>query len=123
MMKKVVFTLAGTTSSKKYHIPFSDECRVVGAQVCVSTAQADAASFVTLGKNGADHTIMTADLQAATALSTTTAQYTDLVTTAEQEQIFSLDTPLEIDVNLATASQITVELTVDPFVIGQNQAR
>ena len=123
MMKKIVLPIAGTTSSKKYHIPFTDECRLIGAQVCVSTTQADAASTVTFGKNGADHTVMTADLQAATGLSTKTAQFTASVTDAEKDQIFSLATPLEIDVNLATASQVTIELTVDPFVIGQNQAR
>jgi hypothetical protein len=121
MMNKIVLVLAGTTSSKKYHIPFTDKCRLVAAKVLNSTAQADTAATVTFGMNGAGHTVFTADLQGAEALTTTTAAYTDSVTEAEKEQIFSCAKPLEIDVSLATASSVTIELTVDPFIIGQNQ--
>lgn len=117
-MKQIYLQVAGTTSSKKYHIPFIDEGRIVGARVCNSTAQGDAAATVTFGKNGASHTIFTADLQNAGARTTTKAAFTDSVTEAEKDQVFDCDTPLEIDVNLQAGSELTILLLIDPFVIG-----
>lgn len=117
-MKQIYLNVSGTNSSKKYYVPFIDEGRLVGARVCNTTAQGDAAATVTFGKNGASHSIFTADLQNAAARTTTVADFTASVTDAEKNQVFDCDTPLEIDVNLQAASELTLLLIFDPFVIG-----
>lgn len=121
-MKQIYMQVSGTTSSKKYHVPFIDEGRLVGARVCNSTAQGDAAANVTFGKNGATHSIFTANLQNAAARTTTKGEFTTDVTDAEKNQIFDCDTPLEIDVNLQANSELTILLIFDPFVIGSRNS-
>lgn len=118
MMEKIYLQIAGTTSSKKHYVPFVDECRLVAAHVCATTTQSNAASDVTFGKNGASHTIFDADLQDVNGGNSVTAEYNSDATESEKNQVFDLDTPLEIDVNLADASDLIICLVVDPFVIG-----
>lgn len=117
-MKHIPLQISGTSSSKKYYVPCPEECKVVGAYVTNTTAQGDGAATVTVGKNGASTTILSTDLKNTGARSTTTLQYTDSLADSDKEQIFDADTPIEVDVNLQTSSELVIELVVDPFVIG-----
>lgn len=118
MMEKIYLQIAGTTSSKKHYVPFVDECRLVAAHVCATANQGDGAADVKFGKKGASHTIFDASLKNVDGANTVTAEYNGDATEAEKNQVFDLDTPLEIDVNLQATSDLIICLVVDPFVIG-----
>jgi hypothetical protein len=118
MMKHVNLHLAGTTSSAKWPVVLKDKCRVVGMRVVSGVNQAEeGGAYVTAGKDGADHTILTADLDPATALVPVAAGYTDSVTDDEKTTVFGPETPLVIDVKLASAGKVGIVLELDPFLI------
>ena len=120
MMKTIEFHLAGTTSEKKYYLPLKDASRLISATVGSTAAQA-AAATVKFGKKGASNTILDIDLNGTGAGEVAKAAYNSSATDSEKAQAFDLDTPVEILVNLASTSDLMIQLVVDPFLIGAHE--
>lgn len=119
-MKKLVFNIptANSGTGKTFHLPFSEECRLIAARVVPTTAQADSSSVVNFGLASATNWALVADLQNVGARTAVLASWNASATEAEKKQVFSVDEPLDVNINLATASELGLELIVDPFVIG-----
>lgn len=109
---------ANITTGKTVCLPFFEECRLVAARVVPTAAQADSASVVNLGLNSASNWALVADLQNVAAKSVVLAAWNTSATEKEKKQVFDASTPLDINANLATSSELGLELIVDPFVIG-----
>lgn len=120
MMKTIELQITGTNSSKKYYVPLKDPARLVAMYVGTSAGQSSTAD-VKIGKSGASNTILDADLDGASAGDVVSAAYNSSATDAEKNQIFDLDTPAELDVNLESGGELVVQLVVDPFLIGQHK--
>ena len=119
MMKTIeVFIPAPGESEVKYYLPVKDECRLVAAYVGLTVAQA-AAAPIKFGKEGATYGVLSADLDGTGAGEVKVVGYNTDQTETAKNQIFDLDTPIEISVNLAADGNVAIQLVVDPFVIGK----
>ena len=124
MMKTIEISLPGTNSSVKHYLPLIDPCRLVSAKVSCSTAQTGAA-VVSLAKAGVTNKVLIKDLKPASG-NYTAGAVVDMArgsatTDLEFNQVFGPKTPLEIDINLQANGQITLQIVVDPFLIGSRQ--
>lgn len=117
-MKTMCFVLAGTNAAAKHYVIPPDNCRLVGAYVAPAVAQA-AAATVQFGKEGATHSILTANLNPSGAGDVVKAADTASVTAAEKAQIFGPGQALEISVDLAADSSLGVTLFYDEYLISQ----
>ena len=120
MHNNMTMHLAGTTSSKKYFIPYPDPVKLVGAKVGVTTAQADTASTITIRPKGATNPVLTADLQNVDAGAVVKFVVSSSATAEEIKQLYDDETPMEMDVNLSTASDLMLNVEFDPFAIAEN---
>ena len=124
MMKTIEISLPGTVSSVKHYLPLIDPCRLVSAKVSCSTAQTDAA-VISLAKKDVSNKVLIKDLKPASA-NYVAGTVVDMArggdtTDLEFNQVFGPKTPLEIDINLQANGQITLQIVVDPFLIGSRQ--
>ncbi len=121
MMKTmdIVLNKPGATAAT-YQLGFKDPCRVIGAYVTLSDKQTSGADF-SLGKNGADSTILSKDMDDVEAATTTKLDWTASLTEVNRKQIFDRDTPLEFKFDLAIDSTIHLQLILDPFLIGAHE--
>lgn len=120
MHNNMTMHLAGTTSSKKYYIPYPDPVKLVSAKVGVTTAQADTASTITIRPKGATNPVLTADLQNVAAGAVVEFAISDSATAAEIKTLYDDDTPMELDINLSSASDLMLNVEFDPFAISEN---
>lgn len=120
MHRNMTMHLAGTTSSKKYYLPYPDPIKLLGAKVGVSTAQADSASFIKIKPKGATNAVLEADLQNAAAGAVVKFTKNADATAAEIKQLYDDETPMEIEVNLSAASDLLFNVEFDPFAISEN---
>ena len=118
-MKSVSFVLAGTATAAKHYVVLPDNCRLIGAYVAPAAAQATAAS-VQFGKEGATHSILTANLNPSGAGDVVKAAATADVTAAEQAQIFGPGQALEIAVDLAADSSLGITVIYDEYLVAVN---
>lgn len=115
-MKSLSFILAGTNAAAKHYVIPPDNCRLIGAIVAPTVAQA-AAATVQFGKEGATHSVLTANLNPAGAGDAIKAALTTDVTAAEKNQVFGPTLPIEIAVDLAADSSLGVTLYFDEYLI------
>lgn len=121
MMEKTFLQRQASTGSLSAVFPVIDESRLVAAYVTVEDTSAQGASAqIALGKSGATHNVLVADLGGAVNGTTTTAAYHSSVTEAEKYQVFDTSTPITVTgSNLNSSTQVGIWLVTDPFVIGQ----
>lgn len=118
-MKSISFVLAGTNAAAKHYVILPDNCHLIGAYVAPSVAQA-AAATVQFGKEGATHSILTANLNPSGAGDVVKAVATADVTAAERAQIFGPSQALEIAVDLATDASLGITLVYDEYLVSVN---
>ena len=118
-MKSMTFVLAGTATAAKHYVALPDNCHLVAAYVAPAVAQA-AAATVQFGKEGATHSILTANLNPSGAGDVVKAAATASVTAAEQAQIFGPAQALEIAVDLAVDSSLGITILYDEYLISTN---
>ena len=108
------------TSAVNHYLGFKDPCRLVAAYATLEVAQS-ATAPITLGKNGGAHTILNTDMDGTAARGTKAIPYTAAASQSTRNQIFDLETPIEIIVNLAADSNVHLQIVVDPFIIGPHK--
>lgn len=118
-MKSMTFVLAGTATAGKHYVVPPTNCRIVAAYVTPAVAQAAAAS-VQFGKEGATHSILTANLNPSGVGDVIKAAATTDVTAAEQAQIFGPGQALEIAVDLAVDSSLGITVIYDEYLVAVN---
>lgn len=120
MHNNMTMHLAGTTSAKKYYLAYPDPVKLNGAKLGVSTAQADTASYVQIKPKGATNAVLQADLQNAAAGDVIAFTKNPSATKEEVRTLYDDDTPMEIEVNLSSASELMLNIEFDPFAISEN---
>jgi len=109
---------ANVTGGKTVCVPFMQEHRLVSARVVPTTAQSGSGS-IKLGQAGASHWAMVASMDASTtAKQVVEASWNTDATTKEKKQVYGPDTPLEVNVSIATTTELGLEVVVDPYVSG-----
>ena len=116
-MKSIAFVLAGTATAAKHYVVLPDNCPLVGAYVTPGAAQS-AAATVQFGKEGATHSILTANMNPSGVGDVVKAAATASVTAAEQAQIFGPTQALEIAVDLAVDASLGITLVYDEYLVG-----
>lgn len=105
------------TSGKTVYLPLKDRCRLISALVgiesTVTTGQLE------IGKG--DKHVLVADLDDKTAGDVVAATLdTANSTEAELNQIFGPNEPVKIKGVTNATTAVTIQLTVDPFLIGKH---
>lgn len=118
-MKSMTFVLAGTATAGKHYVVPPTNCRIVAAYVTPAVAQVAAAS-VQFGKEGATHSILTANLNPSGAGDSVKAAATADVTAAEQAQVFGPALPIEIAVDLNADSSLGITILYDEYLVTTN---
>lgn len=118
-MKSIEIVLAGTAVAAKHYVVPKEPCRIIGMYVSPAVAQAAAAS-VQIGKEGATHSILTADLNGKGAGDVAVGADTASVTAAEKAQVFGPTLPFELAVDLNADSSLGITILYDEYLIGVN---
>lgn len=118
MMTSVEVILNQANGATQY-VPVKEASRLVGMKVVpIINSNSGSATVVTKAPSNSSASILVASMDSVSAGTVVSASYASSIADATKFQVFDDSTPVPVTFSSYNSAVVTVQLTLDPFVIG-----